>query len=163
MPQRSAATRPLNVPSVTSPPAGALNKMSHVKIWLFTCRICSTNECEFPHVKLVLWHSGAVVDILLCPEFDFLPGQNLSVRSLPVPFIFVMTPSRYKQGCTACWRLESFSVNKLTGQKSHLQSTSIKFRCLAAFSQNLAKSQCFWLIFSTRPPAAPLLLAAAIN
>lgn len=121
------------------------------------CFYFSTNEWEFPHFKLVLWHSGTVVNILLRPEFDFLPGQNLSVRSLHVPFMFVWTPSRYfQQVCTACWRMESFSVNKLIGQKSHLQSTSIKLRCLAVFSQNLAKSQCFWLILNKTPrgPAA---------
>lgn len=116
------------------------------------CFHFSPNECEFPHVKLVLRHSGALVDIPLRPEFDFLPGQDLSIRSLHVPFIFVWNPSRYfQQVCTACWRMKSFSVNKLIGQKSHLQSTSIKLRCLAAFSQNLAKSQCFWLIFNKTP------------
>lgn len=81
--------------------------------------------------------------------FFVLSLTSCQVRTCQLRVCMFFVPSRYfQQVCTAWWRMESFSANKLIGQKSHLQSTSIKLRCLAAFSQNLAKSQHFWLIFN---------------
>lgn len=98
------------------------------------CFVCSKKKWKFPHVKLVLWHSGAVVDILLRPI-------HICVDSLQV-----LSTSLYGMMTNG-----SFFVNKLIGQKSHLQLTSIELHCLAAFSQNLAISRCFWLIFNKTP------------